>query len=732
MKKLLLFTTQKYEMLKFRDMLEEYFHGTIEVEALCRETAEPGRSYEAEVLLTYADLISELDRYQIRCSKMVPLTVTLSRGSRDAIMNIPQNQRVILLEPDLLCARRIAHLIKELFRGDLQIEPYTSAHNGQVCQTAIAYCGDNWLPPGLKIENIIFVDYKVIDRTTFLEVASSLGLDENVYKGKNLKYARKTIPAKNSFDSVFKENAKMEKRMFMLFENMTDGAITCCRHGIIFDFSAKVQEILNLRREELLEFNVTKLLPVTLEELVGTGASEKIVEINNNDYILTIIPASGADEEYGLLLLRSFDSEQRRINMHRKTIIRKRSSAKYDLTDLTGGTPVMEACRQTAMQIAKSNATALILGESGTGKELFAHIIHRHSQRAQEQFVAVNCAAFSESLLESELFGYEDGAFTGAAKGGKPGLFEAAHRGTVFLDEIGEMPLHLQTRLLRVLQEKEVTRVGGYNTMNVDLRVIAATNQDLPQAIAEGRFRRDLYYRLNVLPLYVPPLRARKQDIQELFHVFMDQKQASFRFSPELWEFFHRYEWPGNVRELKNLVELFSVLGKAVITLEDLPWGFNSGHAGNSGLRDTLPQGAGLRDNPSQGAGLRDSLPQGAEFRDSPSQGAGLRDSLPQGAELHGNPFQGAGLRDSLPQGAGLCDGFSLRLEAAALSILRDCYRQALRIGRKELARRMSEQGFFMGEQQARNLLKQLEAKGLVTIAKGRGGTVLTERGWRL
>ena len=219
-----------------------------------------------------------------------------------------------------------------------------------------------------------------------------------------------------------------------------------------------------------------------------------------------------------------------------------------------------------ARQAARTRATVLLRGESGTGKELFAHAIHNDSDRKYHQFVRVNCAAISESLLESELFGYEEGAFTGARPGGKKGLFEEASGGTIFLDEIGELAPNIQAKLLRVLQEKEVIRVGGTRPIPVDVRVIAATNVHLEKAIQEKRFREDLYYRLNVLPISIPPLRFRKEDLPLLAnHLIKKFNQEYGRnvedIDDEAVRALMDYDWPGNVRELEN------VLGRAMINM---------------------------------------------------------------------------------------------------------------------------------------------------------------------
>jgi propionate catabolism operon transcriptional regulator len=238
--------------------------------------------------------------------------------------------------------------------------------------------------------------------------------------------------------------------------------------------------------------------------------------------------------------------------------------AKHGLNDLRGDSTAMQTVRQSIALFAKSPATVLIQGETGTGKELVAQAIHRESPRARQPFVAINCGAVAESLLESELFGYEEGAFTGSRRGGHAGLFEAAHRGTLFLDEIGEMPPQLQTRLLRVLEEREVVRVGGTRPIPVDVRIVSATHCDLDSRIKDGRFRADLFYRLGVLRLSLPPLRERRDDLAPLAEWCLKNALASLGIRPHAnlhaevlacAPLLASYDWPGNVRELRNLME---------------------------------------------------------------------------------------------------------------------------------------------------------------------------------
>ncbi|WP_457600034.1 nif-specific transcriptional activator NifA [Hydrogenivirga sp.] len=226
-------------------------------------------------------------------------------------------------------------------------------------------------------------------------------------------------------------------------------------------------------------------------------------------------------------------------------------------------------------RVAPTNATVLLRGESGVGKEVFARAIHFLSPRADRPFVAVNCGAIPESLLEAELFGYEKGAFTGAYYSRK-GKFELANGGTLFLDEIGELPLHLQVKLLRAIQEKEIERLGGSKPIKVDVRIIAATNRDLERMVKEGKFREDLYYRLNVVPIFIPPLRGRREDIPVLAQHFLEKFKKEYNkevsISPEVMDAFMRYEWKGNVRELQNVIERMVILDTdGVLTEEDLP-----------------------------------------------------------------------------------------------------------------------------------------------------------------
>lgn len=289
---------------------------------------------------------------------------------------------------------------------------------------------------------------------------------------------------------------------------------------------------------------------------------------NRKDVLVDAAPIIVSDKLKGSVAVIHDISEIKRLTDEldkAKQIIRT-LEAKYDFSDIVAISPDMVGAVQQAQKVATTPATILLLGESGTGKELFAHAIHNSSNRRYNQFVRVNCAALPDSLLESELFGYSEGAFTGARRGGKKGLFEQASGGTIFLDEIGEINLNVQAKLLRVLQEKEIVRVGDTKPLAVDVRVIAATNINLEEAVAQGRFREDLYYRIRVIPIVIPPLRNRKEEIPILARHLLrrfnqDYGRVVETISPEVVQVLQSYSWPGNVRELENL------LGRAIINM---------------------------------------------------------------------------------------------------------------------------------------------------------------------
>lgn len=366
------------------------------------------------------------------------------------------------------------------------------------------------------------------------------------------------------------EAAKRE-RLNTILGQLRDGVVAVDMNERIETLNPAMARLLERPAIDLIGRKLTDVAPeLSLTRTLREPRAEidELQKLGTRAVLTSRLPITEQGAQTGAVLTAQDPESIQRVDRDLRARRHKpAANVRYRLSDLVGTSPSIVHARSLAAQYARSDATVLIFGESGTGKELLAQGIHAASKRSNQPFIAVNCGAFPESLLESELFGYEEGAFTGARRGGKLGLFEAAHTGTIFLDEIGEMPVSLQTRLLRVLQEREILRVGAIEPTRVDVRVIAATHRDLTERIGTGEFRRDLYYRLNILRLELPGLRDRRQDLPELA-AHLSKKIASRtgvditrdQRMEKLLDAARDYEWPGNVREFENLIERIAML----------------------------------------------------------------------------------------------------------------------------------------------------------------------------
>ena len=369
---------------------------------------------------------------------------------------------------------------------------------------------------------------------------------------------------------VSRLEAGRHERLHSVLEHLQEAVLATDESGRVTSVNPPMAQLLGVSASEAVGKQLDVLAPeLSVSAVLESGKDEiaQVIEFRLLPFIANRIAIRERDGLAGAVLtlydaknIRNADTRLRAASRSRKPV------ARYFFDQIAGVSPVFIRTKGLAQHYATTGSTVLLTGESGTGKELFAQAIHNASPRSGKPFVAINCAAFPEPLLESELFGYEDGAFTGSRKGGKAGLFEVAHTGTVFLDEIGDMPLSLQTRLLRVLQEKEVMRLGSTDTIPVDVRIISATHQPLLEMVKASKFRKDLYYRLNILNLRLPPLRERVEDIpdlvKQLFALALGKlglDHPAEEFIDEIEPVLCRYDWPGNVRELENVVERLAV-----------------------------------------------------------------------------------------------------------------------------------------------------------------------------
>ena len=378
-----------------------------------------------------------------------------------------------------------------------------------------------------------------------------------------------------------------------ILNSLPSGIIFCDRDGKIRFINRTYADYLGVIQDEVIGKPITEYIPGSrihhvLEtgepELgfrcsVGEGKEKKILIVNRipvrgRDGLVVGVISQSLFGDIGELkdLSERLDLLERKVISYREKI-KSVLSPKYSLCDIRGDSPAIVHAKKLVENYGKTESPVLLLGATGTGKELFAHALHLESQRCKGPFVSINCAAIPQELFESELFGYAPGAFTGAQRDGKMGQMELADKGTLFLDEIGDMPLHAQVKLLRVLEEKIVYRLGCNTPKKVDFRLMAATNRDLKAMIREGKFREELYYRLNTMTVNIPPLRERKEDIPVLTRHFLDRlDRHSISCSEGATDMLMGYNWPGNVRELKNVIERAVSLCKGnIIDIADLP-----------------------------------------------------------------------------------------------------------------------------------------------------------------
>ena len=406
-------------------------------------------------------------------------------------------------------------------------------------------------------------------------------------------------------------NGLQEKIRFYetILDNIYNGVMITDPEGKIIFFSKTYGSFLGIDPQKMIGKNCTEVIENTRMDIV---AKTKIPEINlrhrimGQDMVVQRIPIEMNGElvaVYGQVMFKDVRDVQTlakklnflesKVEFYEKELESLRSS-KYTINNIVGKSESIVELKRSAIKAAKTNAPVLLIGESGTGKELFAHAIHYASDRRPYPFIRLNCAAIPKDLLEAELFGYEPGAFTGAGSKGKPGKFELAHRGSIFLDEISDLPLEMQPKLLRVLEEKEMERLGGTRLTRCDFRLIVATQENLEKCVEEGRFRKDLYYRLNVIPIQIPPLRERKEDIPVIADHLTQTLNKDLgtnvtKISPEVLSIFENYDWPGNVRELGNILErvLYSIDGDT-IQVHHLPIFLQSMSGGSMKLQPTL------------------------------------------------------------------------------------------------------------------------------------------------
>lgn len=461
---------------------------------------------------------------------------------------------------------------------NLTYYPYYPGMHGDYKKTTVAIIptATEIVPEG--IDQVIDIGVRPLDISTLVEIGSKLGIDMKNAHIYSAKYIKEIIDLSRKLASLLNNVNHLNYELAAILNTVHDGIIATDDQKGIIKINKSASEILGLsiKEEDVIGIKIDQIFPKLALDTDDSETYHKNKLVTVKDKKLVVNKMTIIENNKSLGELTAFQDVTRIQHLEqdiRKQIQKKGFSSRYTIDDIFGNGKKIKETIRIMKKIGRTDRSVLILGENGTGKELFAHSIHNLSMRKNGPFIPVNFAGLPESLAESELFGYEEGTFTGANKGGKQGLFELAHNGTIFLDEIGDASLNLQILLLRVLQEMQVMRVGGRSIIPVNVRVIAATNKDLKKLVSEGKFREDLYYRLFVLPLRIPPLRERKEDIPLLIETFIKDYSASIpKIEDEVMQCLLQYHWPGNIRELLSVIQYMIVVMEGNrITIHDLP-----------------------------------------------------------------------------------------------------------------------------------------------------------------
>ena len=528
-----------------------------------------------------ADLVvfSSLEMYEIAkelvdpSCPMIIANRSLNMSHLDQLFNIPDGTDVLVVNDLINNAKEVIKLLTEVGVDHLKYHAYAP---GESYDEHILYAvtpAEVALIPK-HIPQKIDLGARIIDITTIIEILTRLNLVDAKAHYISAKYVETIIRLNKRLHDSIDEAMLTNRYLNKVLNHVDDGMIAYDKVGRITVFNETSEAIFGMRASTAVGKTVTQVVKdanIRAFMLQKTEVDEIVGKIGENQYIIGKMALDKLNS-----YVCTFKDTRDSMNMEKKLrqmMMKRGLVAKYQFEDIIGISPVMNSVIETAKKLAITDLSILIQGESGVGKEMFASAIHNASQRANGPFLAINFSALPEELAESELFGYEEGSFTGAKKGGKKGLFEEANGGTIFLDEIGDVSPRIQARLLRVLQEKEIRRIGGAEIISVNVRVIAATHRDLKKMCQDGSFREDLYHRLRKLYLRVPPLREHLEDLDLLIAQFLrNSGQGALKLSLEVLDALKKNHWRGNIRELQNLVDyLQAVCTEGEVKLSDLP-----------------------------------------------------------------------------------------------------------------------------------------------------------------
>ena len=674
MKKLIVVAYQEFTGHQYAQTIQGLFGDALEV-TFYSMYSDHFKNLDADIVLASTYTVCELvKQYVPNFDNIIIADITLRKESVEQLRAFPAGTSAALFNISLENAIDTISLIYKCGVSNLDLKPvYPPIPEDFRCDLAVTPGEPELVPPGVK--RIIDLGDRILSMKTITEIAIRLGLSDLLRTPAFRGYFDELVATDVSVNEMLHQINFLEQQLQILFQVFGSGVMSVNTQGGITYVNEQAAQLLGRERPQMVGKALQTVLPGIWEAGGPTEVKDRVLTVPPNVLIASVRPIRYASALQGyIVLLKEFTDLEREQLKIRRQVMARGHAAKYTFDDIVGNSPVLLQAKELARKIARSNSSVLIYGQTGTGKELFAQSIHNASPRREGPFLAINCAAIPENLLESELFGYEEGAFTGARKGGKTGFFEQAHGGTLFLDEISEMNIMLQTRLLRVLQEREITRIGGDTVINTDVRIIAASNKKLKELVNQSAFRQDLYYRLNVFGLHIPPLESRKEDIPLLIESMKCEMHAGFTLTPCALALIQGLRFEGNVRELRNLMERLLYAETTVIDAEEV----------RRYLDEEIP----------------------------PEREASREDA----AQIERFLWQNAARGEAL---------------GAVLEALGDTCHGRRRMGRKTLQLTLGQRGGYYSEQEIRTLMGVLQDYRLISVLRGRGGSAITELGMK-
>lgn len=580
MKKIALMTYEASAGIQYMHQLEDFFEGRVEIESYCVLNDNMTEEICADIfVLSFADILEYVERYIPERANIVYMSRTFLKN-RIKQLDAVQNEKCLLFDYSAILATETIGVIREIGYMNIEFETIKdlSELKERTGDPIIVAGGKDHLRLATDSNRVFDIGYYMISLTTLADIAQRLDLMDEVMNRKLYHYSKIVAVTDSGIVDTFRHAWNIRREFEMILEFIEEGALVYNEEGVILHINTLFENLIHRDKDG----TTIRSLPADLETMLKTDEefTNQILKLRKDMSLMISKYRVNTynDHPSYLVIAKNISSIQKMDHKIRIEQAKSNFKAKYTFDQIITYDSSMIKCINIAKKLAKTDMSLLITGENGTGKEMFAQSIHNFSQRRNMPFVAINCAALPRELLESELFGYEEGAFTGARKGGKKGIFELGHGGTVFLDEIGDMPASTQVKLLRVLQEREVMRLGSEMLIRVDVRIIAATNVDIEELILSNKFRQDLYYRLNVAQICIPPLRERKDDIIPLTNHFLRKYSKEYHSCSEgLKAALKQMDWDGNIRELENLVQYLITVGEEELKIRDLPIKYKPG-----------------------------------------------------------------------------------------------------------------------------------------------------------